>query len=214
MIVRDFQRVIGDEIRSQMLEKYHRLPDALMACIGGGSNAMGTFYPFVDDASVRLIGAEAAGEGIDTERHAATMARGTLGVFHGMHSLFLQDDDGQIKPVYSISAGLDYPGIGPEHVYLRDIGRAEYHAVTDREAVDAFAWLARMEGIIPAIESAHALALLRRIAKEFHSGDLVVVTLSGRGDKDVEAIQRWQQQHDPANYCDEPGKEAKQHESK
>ena len=212
MMVRDFQRVIGDEIRSQMLEKYNCLPRALIAYIGGGSNAMGTFYPFLDDAGVRLIGAEAAGEGLDTQRHAATMTRGTSGVFHGMHSLFLQDDDGQIMPVYSISAGLDYPGIGPEHVYLRDTGRAEYHAVTDREAVEAFAWLARMEGIIPAIESAHALALLRRIAGEFQPDDQVVVTVSGRGDKDVASIQAWQQEHGLDNPGAIAGKEVKQHD--
>lgn len=197
MMVRDFQRVIGDEIRRQMLETYGRLPAALIACVGGGSNAMGTFYPFVDDAAVRLIGGEAAGEGLESGRHAATLTRGRLGVFHGMHSLFLQDEDGQIMPVHSISAGLDYPGIGPEHVFLKSTGRAEYMAVTDREAVDAFVWLARLEGIIPAIESSHALALLRTLAADgqFGVNDLVVVTLSGRGDKDVEAIQRWQNDH-------------------
>ena len=197
MMVRDFQRVIGDEIRAQMLAVYGRLPKALIACVGGGSNAMGTFYPFIHDEGVRLIGGEAAGDGLDTGRHAATMSRGSLGVFHGMHSLFLQDDEGQIAPVYSISAGLDYPGIGPEHVYLQQTGRAEYHAVTDREAVDAFSWLARLEGIIPAIESSHALALLRRLAAsgEFAPDDPVVVTLSGRGDKDVAAIQAWQIEH-------------------
>ena len=200
-MVRDFQRVIGDEIRAQMLTDYGRLPDALIACVGGGSNAMGTFYPFINDAGVRLIGAEAAGEGLETGRHAATMTLGSLGVFHGMHSLFLQDDDGQIAPVYSISAGLDYPGIGPEHVYLQEIKRAQYQAVTDQEAVDAFSWLARLEGIIPAIESAHALALLRRMAAsgEFRPEDQVVVTLSGRGDKDVASIQEWQRQHPSAN---------------
>jgi tryptophan synthase beta chain len=196
-IVRDFQRVIGDEIRSQILEQAGRLPTALMACVGGGSNAMGTFFPFIEDRDVRLIGAEAAGEGIDTPRHAATMAHGTPGVFHGMHSLFLQDDTGQIAPVHSISAGLDYPGIGPEHAWLQLSGRAEYQAVTDQEAVDAFGWLARLEGIIPAIESAHALALLRRMAPTFKPDDLVVVTLSGRGDKDVAAIQAYQLANQP-----------------
>jgi tryptophan synthase beta chain len=194
-IVRDFQRVIGDEIRAQSLAALGRLPTALIACVGGGSNAMGTFYPFIDDTEVRLIGAEAAGEGIDTPRHAATMAYGKPGVFHGMHSLFLQDDKGQIAPVYSISAGLDYPGIGPEHAWLQLSGRAEYAAVTDREAVDAFAWLSRMEGIIPAIESSHAIALLRKMTGEFGPDDVVVVTLSGRGDKDVAAIQAYQQDH-------------------
>ncbi len=192
-IVRDFQRVIGDEVREQILAAAGRLPTALLACVGGGSNAIGTFYPFLGDQQVRLIGAEAAGEGLDTLRHAATMTHGTPGVFHGMQSLFLQDETGQIAPVYSISAGLDYPGIGPEHAWLQLSGRAEYQAVTDDEAVAAFVWLARLEGIIPAIESAHALALLRRMAPEFAPGDLVVVTLSGRGDKDVAAIQAYQQ---------------------
>lgn len=196
-IVRDFQRVIGDEIRSQILAAAGRLPTALMACVGGGSNAIGTFYPFIGDPGVRLIGAEAAGEGLETPRHAATMAHGTPGVFHGMHSLFIQDETGQIAPVYSISAGLDYPGIGPEHAYLQQSGRAEYYAVTDDEAVSAFAWLARLEGIIPAIESAHALALLRRMAPAFKPEDLVVVTVSGRGDKDVAAIQAYQQSRQP-----------------
>ncbi|MDD2533453.1 MAG: tryptophan synthase subunit beta [Eubacteriales bacterium] len=194
-IVRDFQRIIGDEIREQCQATYGRLPTALIACVGGGSNAMGTFYPFIDEPTVRLIGAEAAGEGIDTPRHAATMAYGKPGVFHGMHSLFLQDQTGQIAPVYSISAGLDYPGIGPEHAWLQHTGRAEYAAITDLEAVEAFAWLARQEGIIPAIESSHALALLRKMAGEFKPDDIVVVTLSGRGDKDVAAIQAYQQDH-------------------
>lgn len=197
MMVRDFQRVIGDEIKEQMTALCGSLPSALIACVGGGSNAMGTFYPFIHNQDVRLIGAEAAGEGIETGRHAATLTRGTLGVFHGMHSLFLQDDDGQIMPVHSISAGLDYPGIGPEHVFLQESGRAEYFAVTDREAVDAFAWLARLEGVIPAIESSHALALLRRMASAgaLDGSRPVVVTLSGRGDKDVAAIQAWQIEH-------------------
>ncbi len=213
MIVRDFQRVIGDEIRSQMLEKTGRLPAALIACVGGGSNAMGTFYPFLRDQDIRLYGAEAAGEGLETGRHAATMTGGSLGVFHGMHSLFLQDDDGQIKPVYSISAGLDYPGIGPEHVYLQEIKRARYFAVTDREAVDAFTWLARLEGIIPAIESAHALALLRRLAAdgEWAANEPVVVTLSGRGDKDVASIQAWQRARQSVPASQTTRKEAEPH---
>ena len=193
-IVRDFQRVIGDEIRSEMLEKYGRLPSALFACVGGGSNAMGTFYPFLDDTGVRLIGAEAGGEGVETGRHAATIAGGSTGVFHGMKSLFLQDDEGQITPVYSISAGLDYPGVGPEHAHLHTSGRAEYYPITDEEAVSAFEYLSRMEGIIPAIESAHAVALLRKRKDEFKPDDMVVVTLSGRGDKDVEAIGRYRGQ--------------------
>jgi len=210
MMVRDFQRVIGDEIRSQALAACGRLPAALIACIGGGSNAMGTFYPFLQDKAVRLFGAEAGGEGLETGRHAATMTAGVPGVFHGMHSLFIQDDDGQITPVFSISAGLDYPGIGPEHVYLQETSRAEYHVVTDRDAVAAFVWLARLEGIIPAIESAHALALLRRLAAAglFGPDDPVVVTLSGRGDKDVASIQAWQRQSgecpSPANQPEIP----------
>jgi len=214
MMVRDFQRIIGDEIRSQILEQTGRLPAALIACVGGGSNAMGTFYPFIQDPEVRLIGAEAGGEGLDSGRHAATMTGGVLGVFHGMHSLFLQDDDGQIKPVYSISAGLDYPGIGPEHVYLQRTKRAAYSAITDREAVDAFAWLARLEGIIPAIESAHALALLRKLAGSgaFRSDEPVVVTLSGRGDKDVAAIQVWQREHAPRSADSRTSMEAGHHE--
>ncbi|NLW89061.1 MAG: tryptophan synthase subunit beta [Clostridiaceae bacterium] len=190
-IVRDFQRVIGDEIRAEMLEKHGRLPTALIACVGGGSNAMGTFYPFIGDPYVRLIAAEAGGEGIESGRHAATVAAGTIGVFHGMKSLFLQNDEGQITPVYSISAGMDYPGIGPEHAYLHDIGRAEYFSITDDEAVEAFEYLSRTEGIIPAIESAHAVALLKKMRSEFCRDDAVVVTLSGRGDKDVEAIGRY-----------------------
>ena len=193
-IVRDFQRVIGDEIRAEMLEKYGRLPSALFACVGGGSNAMGTFYPFLDDKDVRLIGAEAGGEGVETGRHAATIAGGSTGVFHGMKSLFLQDDEGQITPVYSISAGLDYPGVGPEHAHLHTSGRAEYYPITDEEAVTAFEYLSRMEGIIPAIESAHAVALLRKMKDEFKPDEMVCVTLSGRGDKDVEAIGRYRGQ--------------------
>ena len=191
MMVRDFQSVIGKETRVQILAETGRLPTAVMACVGGGSNAMGMFYPFIQDASVRLIGCEAAGRGIDTDRHAATIAKGSLGVFHGMKSYFCQDDYGQIAPVYSISAGLDYPGIGPEHAHLHDSGRAEYRPVTDEEAVRAFEYLARTEGIICAIESAHAVAQLMKMAKEFTPLDCVVVCLSGRGDKDVAAIARY-----------------------
>ncbi|MCL1963935.1 MAG: tryptophan synthase subunit beta [Firmicutes bacterium] len=191
MMVRDFQSVIGREIRSEMLEAEGRLPDAVVACVGGGSNAMGAFYDFIGDGAVRLVGCEAAGRGIDTERHAATIARGAVGVFHGMKSLFCQDECGQIAPVYSISAGLDYPGIGPEHAYLHRIGRAEYVPVTDDEAVEAFEKLARAEGIIPAIESAHAVAHALRLAKEMGEEKCLVVCLSGRGDKDVAAIARY-----------------------
>ncbi|MBP7401586.1 MAG: tryptophan synthase subunit beta [Clostridia bacterium] len=190
-MVRDFQSVIGREIREQAMAAFGCLPAAVIACVGGGSNAMGSFHPFLDDASVRLIGAEAGGEGVETGRHAATVTQGSTGVFHGMKSLFLQDDEGQIRPVYSISAGLDYPGVGPEHAWLAAVGRAEYHAVTDAEAVDAFEYLSRIEGIIPAIESAHAVALARRLAPGFGPRDTVVVTVSGRGDKDVESIGRY-----------------------
>lgn len=191
MMVRDFQSVIGRETRAQILTETGGLPTAVMACVGGGSNAIGMFYPFIDDEAVRLIGCEAAGQGIETDQHAATIAKGSLGVFHGMKSYFCQDEYGQISPVYSISAGLDYPGIGPEHAYLHDIGRAEYRPVTDEEAVLAFEYLARTEGIICAIESAHAVAQLMKMAKEFSPQDSVVVCLSGRGDKDVAAIARY-----------------------
>ena len=190
-IVRDFQAVIGREIRAQCLEKEGRLPDAVLACVGGGSNAMGAFYDFIPDKSVRLIGCEAAGRGADTPETAATMATGTVGVFHGMKSYFCQDAYGQIAPVYSISAGLDYPGIGPEHAWLHDTGRAEYVPVTDDEAVDAFEYLARTEGVIPAIESAHAVAHARRLAPTMDKEQVLVVNLSGRGDKDVAAIARY-----------------------
>jgi tryptophan synthase beta chain len=190
-MVRDFQSVIGREIRAQLAAARGKLPDAVVACVGGGSNAIGSFYDFIPEPTVRLIGCEAAGEGVDTERHAATIARGSTGVFHGMKSVFCQDGDGQIAPVYSISAGLDYPGIGPEHAWLHETGRAEYVPVTDEEAVQAFEYLARNEGIICAIESAHAVAHLRRIADEFGPDDDVVVCLSGRGDKDVAAIARY-----------------------
>ena len=191
MIVRDFQSVIGREVKQELMEKTGRLPDALLACVGGGSNAMGLFYDFIPDKSVRLIGVEAAGEGVDTPRTAATVNRGSLGVFHGMKSYFLQDDDGQIAPVYSISAGLDYPGIGPEHAFLHDTGRAEYACATDREAVDAFCYLSKVEGIIPAIESAHAVAYARKLAPTMPKDSIMVVNLSGRGDKDVAAIARY-----------------------
>lgn len=190
-IVRDFQAVISKEAREQILEKEGKLPKAVMACVGSGSNAMGMFYNFINDKNVRLIGCEAAGRGVNTAETAATIATGTLGVFHGMKSYFCQDKYGQIAPVYSISAGLDYPGIGPEHAYLHDIGRAEYVPVTDDEAVEAFEYLARTEGIICAIESAHAVAHAMKIAKEFDPEDSIIICLSGRGDKDVAAIARY-----------------------
>ena len=190
-IVRDFQAVIGREIRQQMMEKEGRLPDMLIACVGGGSNAIGTFYDFIKDKNVELVGAEAAGKGIDTPLTAATMNTGSVGIFHGMKSYFCQDKYGQIAPVYSISAGLDYPGIGPEHAWLSDIGRAKYVAVTDEEAVQAFEYLSRTEGIIPAIESAHALAYAIKIAPTMDKDKIIVVTVSGRGDKDVAAIARY-----------------------
>ncbi len=190
-IVRDFQAVISREIREQILKAEGRLPDAVIACVGGGSNAIGSFYHFIGDPGVRLIGCEAAGRGVDTLETAATIATGRLGIFHGMKSYFCQDEDGQIAPVYSISAGLDYPGVGPEHAYLHDIGRAEYVPVTDEEAVEAFEYLARTEGIIPAIESAHAVAHARRLAPEMPSDAILVITISGRGDKDCAAIARY-----------------------
>jgi tryptophan synthase beta chain len=190
-IVRDFQKVIGKEIKQQILEKEGRLPDAVLACVGGGSNAMGAFYEFIPDTSVQLIGCEAAGEGADTPRTAATMATGSLGIFHGMKSLFCQDRYGQIAPVYSISAGLDYPGIGPEHAYLAKQGRAKYVPVTDEEAVQAFEYLSREEGIIPAIESAHAIAYAMKLAPTMRKDQIIVVNVSGRGDKDVAAIARY-----------------------
>ncbi|MGN0961985.1 MAG: tryptophan synthase subunit beta [Clostridia bacterium] len=190
-IVRDFQAVISKEIKSQLMVKENRLPDAVLACVGGGSNAIGSFYHFIDDPEVRLIGCEAAGRGIDTAETAASVNTGRLGIFHGMKSYFCQDEFGQIAPVYSISAGLDYPGVGPEHAYLHDIGRAEYVAVTDEEAVSAFEYLSRTEGIIPAIESAHAVAYARKIAPTMEKDRIIVVTLSGRGDKDCAAIARY-----------------------
>ena len=191
MMVRDFQKVIGEEVRQQMLEKEGRLPDVAMACVGGGSNAMGLFYDFIPDPSVQLIGVEAAGRGIDTAETAATISCGRPGIFHGMESYFLQDDDGQIAPVYSISAGLDYPGIGPEHAHLYDTGRAQYVAITDDEAVAAFEYLSRMEGVIPAIESAHAVAYAMKLAPTLPKDKIIVICLSGRGDKDVAAIARY-----------------------
>ncbi|MGE9941967.1 tryptophan synthase subunit beta [Bariatricus sp. SGI.161] len=191
MIVRDFQKVIGKEIKEQMLEKEGKLPDTVIACVGGGSNAMGAFYEFIEDKEVQLIGCEAAGLGIDTEKHAATIARGTEGVFHGMKSLFCQDEYGQIAPVYSISAGLDYPGIGPEHANLAATGRAQYVPITDKEAVEAFEYLSRTEGIIPAIESAHAVAYAMKLAPTMRKDQTIVINISGRGDKDVAAIARY-----------------------
>ena len=190
-IVRDFQAVISREIREQVLEKEGRLPNAVLACVGGGSNAIGSFYHFIQDPSVRLIGCEAAGRGVDTFETAATIATGRLGIFHGMKSYFCQDEYGQIAPVYSISAGLDYPGIGPEHAYLHDSGRAEYVPVTDEEAVCAFEYLAKTEGIIPAIESAHAVAHAMKIAPQMGKDQIMVITVSGRGDKDCAAIARY-----------------------
>ena len=190
-IVRDFQAVISREIRDQLMEKEGRLPDAVIACVGGGSNAIGSFYHFYGDRSVHLIGCEAAGRGIDTFETAATVNTGRLGIFHGMKSYFCQDQYGQIAPVYSISAGLDYPGVGPEHAWLHDTGRAEYVPVTDEEAVCAFEYLAKTEGIIPAIESAHAVAYARKIAPEMKPDQIIVVTVSGRGDKDCAAIARY-----------------------
>jgi len=191
MIVRDFQSVISHEARAQILEKEGKLPAAIIACVGGGSNAMGSFYHFIEDKSVKLIGCEAAGLGIETDKHAATIAKGAIGIFHGMKSYFCQDAEGQIAPVHSISAGLDYPGIGPEHAYLHDIGRAEYVPVTDEEAVLAFEYLARTEGIIAAIESSHAVAHARKIVPNLPKTENVIICLSGRGDKDVASIAKY-----------------------
>ena len=190
-IVRDFQAVISKEIKEQLMEKEGKLPDAVLACVGGGSNAIGAFYNFIEDESVRLIGCEAAGRGINTAETAATIATGKLGIFHGMKSYFCQDEYGQIAPVYSISAGLDYPGIGPEHADLYDKGRAEYVAITDDQAVDAFEYLSRTEGIIPAIESAHAVAYARKLAPTMKKDQIIVINISGRGDKDCAAIARY-----------------------
>jgi tryptophan synthase beta chain len=190
-IVRDFQSIIGREVKEQIIEREGKLPDAVLACVGGGSNAMGLFYEFIPHPEVLLIGCEAAGLGADTDKTAATMATGTLGIFHGMKSYFCQDEYGQIAPVYSISAGLDYPGVGPEHANLKDLGRAVYVPVTDQEAVDAFEYLSKMEGIIPAIESAHAVAYARKLAPTMRKDQVIVINLSGRGDKDVAAIARY-----------------------
>lgn len=192
-MVRDFQKVISAEIKAQLMEKEGRLPDCVVACVGGGSNAMGAFYNFIENKSVKLVGAEAAGRGVDTPDHAATVAKGSLGIFHGMKSLFLQNEYGQIDPVYSISAGLDYPGIGPEHAYLNSIGRAQYVDITDEEAVCAFEYLSRTEGIIPAIESSHAVAAALKIAPTMDKDSILVINLSGRGDKDVYSIARYRE---------------------
>lgn len=190
-IVRDFQKVIGEEIKTQMMQAEEKLPDAVIACVGGGSNAMGAFYEFIKDSQVKLIGCEAAGLGVDNPKNAATIANGSLGILHGMKSYFCQDEYGQIDPVYSISAGLDYPGIGPEHANLFDMGRAEYVPVTDNEAVEAFEYLSRIEGIIPALESAHAVAYAKKLAPTMKKDQVIVINLSGRGDKDVAAVARY-----------------------
>jgi tryptophan synthase beta chain len=192
MMVRDFQRIIGLETREQIMESEGRLPDIIVAAVGGGSNAIGIFHPFIGDTSVRLVGVEAAGRGVDTEEHAATMTKGRPGVFQGSMSYVLQDESGQVLPAHSISAGLDYPGIGPEHAYLKDIKRAEYVPITDREALEALGILSRMEGIIPALESAHAIAQVLKIAPTMSKNEIIVVNLSGRGDKDVESIMSYQ----------------------
>jgi len=188
MMVRDFQSIIGHEIRQQVKEREGKLPDALVACVGGGSNAIGTFYPFLGDPTVKMYGVEAAGKGIRTGRHAASISAGSEGVFHGMLTFVLQDRYGQIQTTESISAGLDYPGVGPEHSFLQSIGRVTYDAVTDKEALEAFVELSRAEGIVPALESAHALAYARELAKRMGDGEIMVVNLSGRGDKDVEVV--------------------------
>ena len=190
-IVRDFQSVISAEAREQILSETGKLPSVVMACVGGGSNAMGMFYNFINDKDVKLIGCEAAGHGVETEKHAATITKGSVGIFHGMKSIFCQDEHGQIAPVYSISAGLDYPGIGPEHAYLHSIGRANYVPVTDDEAVEAFEYLSKIEGIIPAIESAHAVAYAKKLAPNMKKDEIMIVCLSGRGDKDVAAIAKY-----------------------
>ncbi|MBM7870257.1 tryptophan synthase beta chain [Clostridium pascui] len=187
-MVRDFQRVIGDETRTQILQKESRLPDYVIACVGGGSNSMGMFYPFIEDKNVKFIGVEAAGLGVNTDMHAATITKGSIGVIHGMKTYVLQDNNGQIMPVYSISAGLDYPGVGPEHAYLNDINRAQYVPATDKEALDAFKALSQIEGIIPAIESSHAVAYAIKLAKTLDKDKIIVVCLSGRGDKDIDTV--------------------------
>jgi tryptophan synthase beta chain len=203
MMVRDFQRVIGMEARAQMLAQAGRLPDAVTACVGGGSNAIGIFHAFIDDADVRLIGYEAAGEGVETGRHAATFTGGTPGAFQGSYSYLLQNEDGQTIESHSISAGLDYPGVGPEHAFLKDIGRTEYRPITDVEAMDAFRLLCQLEGIIPAIESAHAVAGAVKLAAELGPGAIILINLSGRGDKDVETAAKW------FGLLDSPAKEGK-----
>lgn len=190
-MVRDFQKIIGEEAKQQILQAEGRLPDCVVACVGGGSNAMGIFYDFIPDTSVRLVGAEAGGKGADTEFHAATLTKGDLGIFHGMKSVFLQNEEGQIAPVFSISAGLDYPGIGPEHAYLHQTGRADYISITDEEAVQAFEYLSKTEGIIPAVESAHAVAAALKIAPTMNKDQIMIINLSGRGDKDVQQIARY-----------------------
>ena len=191
MMVRDFQRVIGDEARAQIQEMEGRLPDLVIACVGGGSNAMGIFYPFVEDESVRLMGVEAAGKGVDTDKHAATMSKGSHGVFQGSLSYLLQDEFGQVVEAHSISAGLDYPGVGPEQSYLKDTGRAEYVPISDAEALEALQLLSRLEGVIPALESAHAIAQTMKVAPSMKKDEIIVVSLSGRGDKDVESIMKY-----------------------
>jgi tryptophan synthase beta chain len=188
MLVRDFHAVIGRETRQQCLEKWQGLPDILLACVGGGSNAMGLFHEFVDEKSVRLIGVEAAGQGVDTDKHAATLTQGRVGVLHGAMSYLLQDADGQVQEAHSISAGLDYPGVGPEHSYLKDLGRAEYYSVTDRQALEAFQRLSKLEGIIPALETSHAIAYLETLMPHLSSDLKVVINCSGRGDKDVQTV--------------------------
>ncbi len=190
-IVRDFQRIIGDETKKQIIEREGKLPDYIVACVGGGSNAMGIFYPFIEDRKVKLIGVEAAGLGVDTDKHAATMANGSIGVIHGMMTYLLQNEDGQIMPVYSISAGLDYPGVGPEHAYLKETGRVNYLSITDKEAIRAFIFLCRTEGIIPAMESSHALAEVIKMAPNISKNKIIVVNLSGRGDKDVDIVSKY-----------------------
>jgi tryptophan synthase beta chain len=193
MMVRDFHTIIGQETRAQAMEKWGGLPDILLACVGGGSNAMGLFHEFVKESSVRLIGVEAAGEGVDTEKHAATLTKGQVGVLHGAMSYLLQDDDGQVIEAHSISAGLDYPGVGPEHSYLKDLGRAEYYSVTDKEALDAFQRLSRLEGIIPALETAHAIAYLETLCPQLEGSPRIVINCSGRGDKDVQTVAKFLQ---------------------
>jgi tryptophan synthase beta chain len=198
MIVRDFHAMIGQETRQQCLEHWGGLPDILMACVGGGSNAMGLFHEFVKEPSVRLIGVEAAGEGIQTERHAATLTQGQVGVLHGAMSYLLQDEDGQVQEAHSISAGLDYPGVGPEHSYLKDTGRAEYYSVTDAEAIAAFQRLSQLEGIIPALETSHAIAYLETLCPQLPASPRIVLNCSGRGDKDVQTVAQYLEQHPPA----------------